>query len=273
MSKNSTFIVNVDSKDIGLRILSISPEVRLESNKIYADAFNFALNNDYPLKVEMQKILENKGLLKTEEDDNKANNIRQSIKNMEIELRKGLRGSRRMTKDEGKELALKIKTKRRELNSIGSEIGSLFNTTVDNYADNERLQYFMYACTVYADSGDKYWKSFPVFKNENNIKLIEEVTKAFISNISGVDKDYEKNLYENQWLIRMGFMNDKLQLIRPDGKLVDESGRLINDEGRFVNEDGDFVDIYGNAIDKDGNLLVEDTWGVTKEEQSVLTVE
>lgn len=258
MAKNNTFVV--DGRKF--KVKPISQEIQLESNKYYYQAFTDALNSGYQLRVEIENMLKNRGLLDTEADDKKIDTLRKEIKDLEIQLRKGTKDGKRMTKEEGREIALQIRNKRQELNTIGTAISTYFNNSAESYADNERLQYFVYACTVGAEDGSACWKSFETFKNEANAELIQEAIRTFISSSVGVDRDYEKTLYENQWLVKMGFMDSQLRLVRADGKLVDEDGRLINEDGRFVDANGDFMDKHGNRIDKDGNLLVEDTWGV-----------
>ena len=129
------------------------------------------------------------------------------------------------------------------------------------------MQFFIYACTVYADTGERYWPDFESFKNDQDSPVIGPASKEFLSIITGLDKDYEKKLPENAWLIRMGFMNDDMRLINSDGKLVDFDGRLINEDGRWINEDGAFVDSEGSLIDENGMLIIEDGWEDSKESE------
>lgn len=264
MSKN-VVTVKINDRETKLKVMKITPELALESSEYYAKAFSAALNKGMPLHEELRKIYEARGLLDTAADDKKAKDLRKEIKELEIQLRKGTIDNRRMTADEGKALALTIKRKRNEAALVGSGGRDLFTNTAENYADNERSKYLIQSCTVYADTGEKYWRHLDEFINEKNEDVISQVVEAFAAANYGSRSDvsdYEKGLYENQWLRKMGFINDELKLIRKDGKLVDEEGRLINKDGRFINESGGFVDIYGNPIDEAGNLLVEDTWGV-----------
>jgi hypothetical protein len=261
MSKNIVS-VKVDGKEISLKVQKVTSDVALESSECYAKAFSNALTRGMPLFEELRKIYETRGLLNSLQDDQKSKEIRKEIKELEIQLRKGIVDNRRMTVDEGRAIALTIGKKRIEASQIGSRNTELFSNSAESYADNERSKFLIYASTVYADNGERYWKSFESFVNENNKELVENVVKTFVAVSSGTDRNYEQTLYENQWLRKMGFMNEKMQLIRKDGKLVDDEGRLVDENGRFINEAGEFIDIYGNLVDKEGNLLVEDTWGV-----------
>lgn len=245
-----------------LKVLQVSSEMRTQSNKYYMKAFIDAVSNGYPLKLQVQKMLEEKNLLDQEQEEKIADQLRSELKKLEITLRKGVIDNTRMTKEQGKDIALKMRAKRQKLGELGRSLASYFQETAESIADNERLQYFFYATVVDATNGSKYWDSYDKFKEADrespDFKIIE---KAFFSSLLGnIDIDFEKSFYENQWLIRRGYMNDKLQLIREDGKIIDEEGRLINDNGRLVDENGKFIDQYGNLIDEDGNLLVEDSW-------------
>lgn len=262
MSKKNTFTVTIDNKKLDLKIMTISPDIRLESQSYYSRAFDEAYKNGQKLRAEAEKMLQDRNLLDMEADQAKIEGLRKDIKNLEITLRKGLTGNRRMTKDEGRDIALHIKKLRGMIGEVGSSVSSFMNNTVESSAENERLQYFIYACTVFADNGQRYWKSYEAFKGETDSTVIEAATKTFLTSLSGVDTDYEKNLYENQWLRKMGYMNDQLQLIDSKGRLIDSDGKLVNSDGRYINENGDFIDAFGNPVDEKGNLLVEDSWGL-----------
>ena len=166
----------------------------------------------------------------------------------------------RMTKEDGKLIAFKMRDLRTELNGIGRDRSECYSNCAERQAENEQMQYFIYACTRKSD-GSHAWTSFEEYKEyDPSSELSNQAATCFLSNVMGLDEDVDGQFYENQWLKRMGFMNDEYQLIDSDGRTVDEEGRLINSDGRFVNEDGDLVDIYGNIIDEDGNLVVEDGW-------------
>ncbi len=259
MGKNE-FTVKVGDKVLTLKTINITPDIRLESNKFFGRAFNEALAGGYQLKIEAERMLEAKGLLDTKADEKKLADVRKTLRTMEVELRKGMVGTRRMTKQEGKELALRMKDERAKLSSIGSALNEYFNNTAESYAENERLQYYIYACTVFSDTGVKYWKSYDAFKSEENNELVNEATKGFLSVVGGIDRDYEKKFYENVWLQRFGFMNELYQLVDEKGRLINRDGKLIDKEGRFIDENGAFVDNFGNPIDESGTLLVEDSW-------------
>ena len=245
------------------KILAISPSIQLESQKYYAKAFDQAIEDGAPLHIQIKSMLQQRKLLDDLGDEQKLLKLRKEIKDLEVTLRRGVLNEKRMTKDQGRTIALKIRDLRGDISNMGSDLTSLYSNTAENRADNERYQYYIYACTVKEYDGSSPWASFEKFKEaDTKSELVQKALTTFLAVSTGIDQNFEKNRYEIQWLMKMGFMNDKLQLIREDGKIVDAEGRLINEEGRFVNERGEFIDAFGNAIDVDGNLLEKDTWGV-----------
>lgn len=244
---------------IVLKIVPINASVRLDSNKYYSKAFNEALANGQSLKIEIEKMLESRGLLDTSVEDKKDEETRAKLKTLEITLRKGVINNAKMTKEQGRAIALEMRKLRAGLGRRGRSLQDYFDNTVESYAENERLQFFIYATTVDAKTGNKYWKSFEDFKQDNS-DTSRNASQKFIEVLTDVNFDFEKEIYENKWLINRGYMNSELKLINAEGKLVDEDGRLIDVEGRFVDAVGGYVDMFGNPIDKDGKLLIEDVW-------------
>lgn len=261
--KTNEFTVN----GIKIKVVKVNKTIAWESNKYYAEAFDLSLNSGYMLRKQVEKVLEERGLNDFSSEYAKSDDLYKQLKELEIKLRRGVVGTRRMTKEEGKQIALEMRKIRKDLNSVGDDNSAYFNNTVEYYAENERLQYLLYACTVHADSGERYWKSFEAFKNapESDNELISKAMTALISNESGVSLE-KKDTYEESWLKRMKIVNELGQFINDKGQAVDEEGRLINSEGRFIDENGNFIDAYGNKVDKDGALLEPDTWVESSQE-------
>lgn len=257
---NQAFTVKVGDKEVKLKTMAVTQEVRLESQKHYVKALTESMSNGYQLRVEIERMLQAKGLMDTAQDEKDQFNIRKSIKDKEIELRTAVKSGRKMTKEEGRALAISIKEDRLKLNEIGSGVSGYFNNTAETYASNEQIQYFVYSCTVLAENGERYWPSFEAFKADVENPVYSQAIRELLTSMTGLDKDYERKLYENSWLIRMGFMNEKLQFINDKGQIVDTDGRLIDDKGRYVNSDGKYVDVYGNLVNENGDLLVPDLW-------------
>lgn len=245
-------------------VVEPSVEVKNESNKIYNTALYQAISDGYLLNCEVEKILRERHVLE-EDDDAKIEEVNKRLKSLEKELRSAKRNGRRMSKEEGKAIALEMRSLRNSLREIGRTRGDLASKTAESYADNIRFQHWLFQCTKLAESGERYWKTYEDFLADQDSTVALEAMKYFISILTKIDPDYEKRFYENGWLIRQGFMNDALQFVRPDGRTIDEAGRLIDAKsGRFVGEDGQFVDTFGNTVDEAGNLVTADEWATVE---------
>lgn len=246
----------------------ITNEVSMGGQKAYGVALKRALDSELPLKAELERQLESKNLLDQASNQKKIDDIRHQLKMKELYLRRADVNGRRMTKEEGRAVALEMRSLRAKLNEVGQDVSSFLQNSVESFADSERLQYFIFACTR-DERGDKYWHSFDDFKANVDSPEAKEATKAFLTMMTGTNADFESGYYENKWLIRQGYMNAELKFINKDGHLVDEDGRLIDKDGRFVNAAGSFVNKDGDLVDENGQLVAEDAW----ETVSVKTVE
>lgn len=257
------FNATVDGVDKSFQVLELTNDIRTEGSAFYSKVFHRAVADGAKLKVEVDRFLEARGLTNLHENELKEKKLRSEIRTLESRLMSGKHpNGSRMSKEEGRELALLISRKRREANSIGNTLTDFYASTAERIAQNEQWQFFVYSCLRNAD-GSKIWNSYEDFQDtqDNYAEVIEKGTSELIAKAFKLDPNYEKRLTENAWLIRMKFMNQDLQLINSDGHLVDEDGRLIDSEGRFVNKDGQRVNIYGDLVDEWGQIIFpEDGW-------------
>jgi len=73
----------------------------------------------------------------------------------------------------------------------------------------------------------------------------------------GLDKDFEKKLPENKFLVDYGFANENLHLINKEGNLIDVDGNLIDEQGRYIDKDGNVIDREGRKVNEEGQYEVE----------------
>lgn len=252
------FTVKLGEKELKLKSLTISTKLRLEGQRVYASALKEGTDKGLWLKPEVDAMLEAKGLLNTLSEEKKIAEVREKVKNLEMRLRRGVNeNGSKMTKEQGKTLALQIRSERNSLGEIGQNILAYYNNTADSYASNMLTKYFVYVTTVNAEDGALYWRTFDDFQNDQT-PVMDAAIRNYLK-VQGADLDAEKNFYENKWLIQMGFMDNKLNFIDSKGRQITEDGILLDAEGRFINESGEYIDRFGNRVDKDGNPL-EDVW-------------
>jgi hypothetical protein len=246
---------------VTLRINDISSKDQLEAQIHHNKAWQEGLERGMQLNAEVDQMLESRGLLNQAADQDKIEKLQESIANLTITLRSGIRNGKKMTKDEGRAVALLIRSKRSELSRVGESVASYYSATADTHANNERMQYLIYLTTYKGDS--RYWSSYDTFKSDFGEDKPEarEAMKVFLKKLMNIDAGEAKTLYEIKWLTRMGYMNDKMELIDSKGRLVDEKGRLIDSEGYFINDAGTRVDKFGHVLDADGVPDAPDGWG------------
>lgn len=248
-----------EGKELTLVNVAVTNEMRAASNKLYNKVLMDGLASDMKLRVELEKILDDRHISDTSYEE-KVEATWDRIKKLEKQLKSAVNGEgRKMTKVEGRQTAIAIKRLRLELQLMNRTRAEFLNQSVENMADNERIQYFIYA-TTRTESGEAYWKSFEDFKNDGDNPVSGAAATAFIDNMkksAGLD---EAKLPENLWLKRFGYLDSKLRLTNGKGQLVDFDDRLINEDGRWVNEQGQFVNKDYEVVDSDGQLILDDGW-------------
>lgn len=244
------------------KIADISQKDQSEAKIHQNRALQTALDQGMQLNAEVDMMLESRGLLNPTAESDKIEQLQKQIADMTVTLKKGVRNGQRMTKEEGRELAIAIRNKRRELSRVGDSVTGYYDGTADSYARNEWIQYLIYATTIDVETGRRHWSAYDTFKSDfgSDNPVSKEATTNFLRKLYNVDSDSENAYYENKWLRRMSFMDDKFRLVDSKNRLVDDKGRLIDEDGYFVNESGNRVDKFGNLLDDKGQLLVEDGW-------------
>lgn len=244
----------IDSKGnkITLETWEVTPKVQAES-EIYANkAFQSAIKEGHILACEIDSILESRGFnFQNEEDQHVA--LDKEIREKIVTLKSGRKGNQKLTKMEGRTLAIDIKKLRARVDSVGSARNDLYSKTAERVADVERWYYFIFGTIINPATNRTYFKSFEEFKEMQTEQIVRD---AMVNFAKIRDIKVELNNPEDKWLIKFGFMNDEGDLINENGELVDTEFRRINDQGHFLNSTGARVDIYGNLLDADGSLLV-----------------
>jgi len=179
--------------------------------------------------------------------------LRREILDLELSLK---RGGIKLAKAE--KIARKIKAKRLEVVDLLGSRNRLDSHTAEGQADNMRFNYLVSACLVYNDTGKRYFSSLESYMDKADEDLSELAAKELYILLFDQNDNAEKELAENRFLVRFGFMNKDLEWTNKDGDLIDEDGRLIDAEGRFLDKKGNFVDISGNPVTEDGEYTVDE---------------
>lgn len=238
MEKEAVKIVEVkigdELKKIGVHkpTPKIEAQANMESSKVFANLIK-QKNEDgsaaFMLRSQLNDYLAQAGVY-TEQDIDDLTTFSERIKELEEVLSKG--GKK---KSEGKSAAIELKKIRIAMYSLLVKQAEYDKNTVEHYSENARMNYLVTKCVTFEDGS-------PIFKNVEDYESDEIMQKALAEPIrdlaaivSSYDPDFEKNLPENKFLIKYGFVNNDL---------------------RFVNKDGQFTDEFGTLVDEDGNKII-----------------
>lgn len=227
-------------------------KINSEAQKVYNKTFREALDAKCIIREKLDDILKSQGLW----DDTKEQEwqtLRREVLDLELSLK---RGGIKLVKAE--KIARKIKEKRMDIVDLLSSRSRLDSHTAEGQADNARFNYLVSACLVYNETGKCYFSSLESYMDKADEDLSELAAKELYILLFDQNDSAEKELTENKFLVRFGFMNESLEWTNKNGDLVDEDGRLIDAKGRFLDKKGNFVDINGNPVTEDGEYAIDE---------------
>lgn len=249
VNKKEVFKTLIDDKEVELAVINPSVAVMREAQIEYNKVFAILLKSGGILRETLQSYMVAQNLWNEEKDKQYDDIVKKMAENQHKINKGGIKLS------EGKQIALENRKLRGEMLDLLSTKTSLSKNTVEGQAEDFKFDYLVSRCLVYNDTGK------PIFKDVEDYKEHGEETYAilgaakFATMFYGYDLNFEKNLPENQFLLKYKFIDENLRLINKDGKFVDEDGRLIDENGRFINEEGKFIDRNGNLIEESKPFL------------------
>lgn len=204
-------------------------EAQLHSAKIFNQARKSAC-----LRSQIDDWLEDQGVWSKEH--------REEIKKLEQELVDKIeslatatnKDGSKMKLSEGRALAIEIRIDRFRLNLLQAQRRAYDEYTVEGQSENARFDYLCSLCLLDED-GNRLFKSIDEYHEGAEKYYISEAAAKLANLIFGTE-DWEKNLPENQFLVKHN---------------------MVDSEGRLVNKDGKFIDRYGKVIDSPEVLIDE----------------
>lgn len=220
------FTVQDNGKDVKLAVRPVTYEDNEEANRAYSAKVANLLRDKGPKKLllrqQLDDYLRDNGIW-TDADQKKIDGLQRDIDNLLGQLKKG---GQKLSK--GRELCIQIMDKRQEIVKVSAKRQMFDDVTIESAAENERLEYFVYSCTVHADSGENYWQSFEDMKNDKSSDAYAQAYINVMKNIYGIDPEFEKKLPENKWLKKYSFINEQLEYVdRKTGEKVDKTGTPV----------------------------------------------
>jgi hypothetical protein len=238
--------IDVNGSPVKLMVRSPQHDDYEESNRVYAAKVASLVrekgNKKLLLRQEVDKFLRDSGIW-TNKDEQDIISLQKEVETFLTKLRKG---GDKLSK--GRELAIKIMDKRKEMVQILSKKQFLDDTTIEALAESEKNDYLIYKCCVFADTGKNYWETFEDMKSDKLSDVYYDASTAASSVFYNIDPEFEKSLPENKWLLKYNFIDEKLNYLdRKTGERVDRDGRpikqLLEDaENKVRNLTGDIIE-------------------------------
>lgn len=243
-----------DGKPLELAVKRPDAKEQKDLQKVYNIAFSEALESRAPLRAKVEAIARAQKIW-DDEKEAEYRKLQKEINACEIKLAGG--GKSGLTKNTGRDLAIKIRELRATITDLMAERNAIDANTVENQAEAIKFGHAIAVCTVNPNTGDKFFKSYEDYLERQSEKAAMDSAKNLALLSYQLDPNYEASLPENKFLKEYGFADDKLRLIDKKGRLVDAKGRLIREDGRFINEKNELIDTEGNLVDEQGNYKVD----------------
>lgn len=214
--------------DFDLLVKTPSDEDLNEADKVYSTKMTRLIKNSSDetlVRTKLDEFLRREGIW-TAEDENKAVKLQLRIDSDLAKLRKG-----GISLSDGRKLAIDALEARRELFRLIQKRQQYDDLTMESQCESERLDYLIFASTVYVDTGEKYWQSFDQMKEEKNEDLYNKASVLFFQLIHGLENDVEHTLPETMWLKKYKYVDDELRFVdRKTGTYVNQDGRPLEDK-------------------------------------------
>lgn len=245
------FTAFVDGVEVKFAVVAPDSEVIEKADNVYAVKWREAVEAGLILQAGVEQILR-KGNLWNDTLQQERNDINKSIEDGEKRLKRG-----GVKLSEAKDIAIKMRIARNRLTQINAVWQEIQSNTAETRADNAKFNFFVSQCTVYADTGKKYFKSYEDYQQQRMDDVSQQAAKTFGFMYYGLDEDFQHKLPENMFLKTYGLCNEKLHLIDKQGNLVNANGQRVDERGYLLNENGEMIDDSGDAYTSDGELKVE----------------
>lgn len=231
-------------------VLNPTAKANEDAGMEYNRVFSKALLSGALLRERLDQFMREQGLWDDKKEEAYVNFLKK-LSDKEKSLQSG-----GIKLSEARQLALEMRTIRAALQTLIAEKNTLDTNTAQGQAENARFNNLLVSCLVYNDTGEKVFADVDDYSTDES-GLSVSAAEHFANMYFGLDKNYEKNLPENKFLVEYDFADEENRLINKDGQLVDFEGRLINEDGRYIDKDGNFIDVDGNRVTEQGEYVIE----------------
>lgn len=224
-----------------------------QAQRVAAKAWTECLRDGIMTKKELENFMKAQDIW-NDDKEKEQKNLTQQINDLERQLYIGSKG-KRLSKSEGKRIAIEMRIKRNQLRDLIGERMSLEQNTAESLSDNARFDFLVANCT-YNENGEKVYKNLDEYTENSDSEIAFAAATALAQMMYSIDKDFEARLPENKFLKMFNFVNEDLSLVNENGETVDTTGRRIDKNGYYINDDGKRTDRDGNLLDENGNYIL-----------------
>lgn len=246
--------VNKDGKEEIVKIIVKKPNNMLvsKSTMLGAKVWSECLRDEIMTKEELKNFMKEHNIWNKDKEEQQQK-ITEEINALERELYIG--NKKKISKSEGKRIAIQMRVKRAELRDLIGERMSLEQNTAEAICDNAKFD-FLVANSTYYENGQKVYKDLEDYSDNSDNEIAFAAATALAQMMYSIDKDFEARLPENKFLKMFNFVNEDLSLVNEEGQTVDTKGRRIDSNGYYIDDDGNRVDRDGNRLDDNGNYIM-----------------
>jgi len=231
--------------DLKLAVRRPTPAEKDKADLVYGRSFREAMESGLVVRAGLDRQLRKMNLW-DDEAQAKYEELANDLIASEKKLAQG--GKAGLTKKQGRDLALNIRSLRVQIALLRRPIVQYDGITAEAYAEQRRFDYYVSVCTLDETTGKPHFASPEDYKARAGDKDREQAAIEFAKLDFGVDET-EKGLVENKFLLQHGFCNEKFHLVDKDGNLINADGQRINESGDRVNADGVAVDEEGDPVE------------------------
>jgi hypothetical protein len=223
-----------------------------QAQRVSAKTWTECVRDGIMTKKELEKFMKEHDIW-NQDKEKEQKEITERINALEKELYLGSKG-KRISKSEGKRIAIDMRIERIKLRELIAERMSLEQNTSESLSDNSRFD-FLVANSTFYENGQRVYKDLDDYAENSDGEIGFAAATALAQMMYSIDKDFEAKLPENKFLKMFNFVDD-LSLVNDSGENVDTEGRRIDKNGYYINDKGGRVDRDGNPLDENGNYIL-----------------
>ena len=243
--RNKIDSVDLEGKNKTVYVVEPSPRDSRDAQMAYNRIFRDALESGAILRQKLDSVMQEQGIW-NETKQEEYEKVVTGLNDKEKQLSKG-----GIKLSEAEKIAKDMRGLRTEFQLLIAERQSMDSMTAEGQADNHRFNFLAARC-IRNEENKPLFETVDEYEENGDQPYVVAAARQFAETMYGLDKNFDRNLPENDFLLEFGFVNDKLQYINKEGQLVNENGKLIDEEGRLVDKDGNTIDRDSNELDEHG---------------------